>query len=582
MSTTVISCYYKFPSKHSYEKYDSWIKNFFSYFKGNLVLFTSPDLVYYFTSIQSEANIYIISKTLEELPIVQKYAHIWDKQYQLDMKNASPNIRSNRTKECFMIWNSKLAFLKEVIDTNPFQSDKFVWNDIGNVRSIEMKPFIEYFPLTHCISDDKIDFVYIGNQLSNMPIHTTTYFQNKCQLSGSIFGSSSQTILKMHDLYYEMFDMYLQHDNFIGCDQQIWSSLYCKYSYMFRIIDSNIYKSPHTVNKWFLLHHVYSRPMMKMKICLVGPGNTKIPPVGWGACESIVWDYYENLKKLNILVEFISNANLSEVIHFIKKNNFNIVHIMYDDYIEIASHLPNTKIIYTSHYAYITHPNFETHSAKYFKNIFMNVIRQKDHIDSIFAISDEIRTKYIRYGFPPEKIIVMHNGAREDKFQYYYKGNKSDKSIYLAKIEYRKGQHIYQNISSIDFVGQYHSHSFNCNSPQYLGPWDKPTLYKELSHYGNLVLLSNGEADPLVVKEALLSGLGIVVNECCTANLDLTKNFITVIPKDKENDILYVEKKIIENRLISIQQREQIRSYALKTFAWNVVIRKYLSMIQNV
>ena len=60
------------------------------------------------------------------------------------------------------------------------------------------------------------------------------------------------------------------------------------------------------------------------------------------------------------------------------------------------------------------------------------------------------------------------------------------------------------------------------------------------------------------------------------------QTFITVTPKDKENDILYVEKKIPENRLISIQQRDQIRSYALKTFARNAVIRKYLSIIQNV
>ena len=32
-----------------------------------------------------------------------------------------------------------------------------------------------------------------------------------------------------------------------------------------------------------------------MKIILIGPGGTTIPPNGWGAVESIVWDYYQEL-----------------------------------------------------------------------------------------------------------------------------------------------------------------------------------------------------------------------------------------------------------------------------------------------
>ena len=48
-----------------------------------------------------------------------------------------------------------------------------------------------------------------------------------------------------------------------------------------------------------------------------------------------------------------------------------------------------------------------------------------------------------------------------------------------------------------------------------------------------MILLSEGEADPLVVKEALIAGLGVVVSECSAANLDLSKQFITIIPNDK-------------------------------------------------
>ena len=41
--------------------------------------------------------------------------------------------------------------------------------------------------------------------------------------------------------------------------------------------------------------------------------------------------------------------------------------------------------------------------------------------------------------------------------------------------------------------------------------------------------------------EALAAGLGVVVWQWGTANLDLEKEFITVIPEDKILDTKYVE-----------------------------------------
>jgi glycosyltransferase involved in cell wall biosynthesis len=99
-----------------------------------------------------------------------------------------------------------------------------------------------------------------------------------------------------------------------------------------------------------------------------------------------------------------------------------------------------------------------------------------------------------------------------------------------------------------------------------------------LTDYGNLVLLSNGEADPLVVKEALIAGLGVVLSECSSANLDLTKPFITVIPQEKIDDLLYVAQAIEQNRRISLENRENIRTYALEHFAWNKIINQYCEL----
>jgi hypothetical protein len=57
-----------------------------------------------------------------------------------------------------------------------------------------------------------------------------------------------------------------------------------------------------------------------------------------------------------------------------------------------------------------------------------------------------------------------------------------------------------------------------------------------------------------------------------TANLDLEKEFITVIPEKKISDIAFVEEQIIKNREYSVKHREEIREYA-KQFDWTETVK---------
>ena len=305
-----------------------------------------------------------------------------------------------------------------------------------------------------------------------------------------------------------------------------------------------------------------------MKLILIAPGMKPVPPVGWGAIESLIWDYYENLKKQDIDVYIINDKLPINIVIICNKIKPDIIHIMYDDYIKIVPFLKCKKILYTSHFAYITSPKFgEIEYDYYYPKIFKKVIEYKGKIE-INSISPMISDVYRKHGFTG-KINEICNGAREDLFKYTLEPNKSSKSVYVAKIEERKSQYKYQCITDIDFVGNYHDSTFDKTNPNYLGEWSKETLYENLTEYGNLVLLSNGEADPLVVKEGLVAGLGMVVSECCIANLDLSKEYITVIPNDKLEDIEYITQKIIENREYSISHRNEIREYAMEKFAWS-------------
>jgi glycosyltransferase involved in cell wall biosynthesis len=317
-----------------------------------------------------------------------------------------------------------------------------------------------------------------------------------------------------------------------------------------------------------------------LKLVLIAPGYTTLPPKGWGAVESVVWDYLQTLRRSwggLVSVNVVNTPNLDSIVMETNGLNADIVHIMFDDYIVVAPFLKCSQILYTSHFAFITHPNFETDFPGYFQGIFLKVIEYSNLV-ILHSISQEIAEKYRQHGFKG-RINVLPNGAREDLFRYTLEPRKRDKSIYLAKIENRKAQFRYQSIRDIEFVGNYAGSTFNLDAENYFGEWSKEVLYSNLTDFGNLVLLSEGEADPLVTKEALIAGLGVVVSECSVANLDVTKPFITVIPNERLHDLNYVSEKIIWNRNTSILLRPHIRKYALDFFSWDQIIRRYFGLL---
>ena len=82
-----------------------------------------------------------------------------------------------------------------------------------------------------------------------------------------------------------------------------------------------------------------------------------------------------------------------------------------------------------------------------------------------------------------------------------------------------------------------------------------------------MLLLSDGEnGTPLVIKEALIAGLGVVVSKYAAHDLDKSLPFVTVIPDDKWNDIEYVSEELKRNREISVTIRKDIPHNAVENY----------------
>lgn len=313
-----------------------------------------------------------------------------------------------------------------------------------------------------------------------------------------------------------------------------------------------------------------------MHIVIVGPGIMPIPPKGWGAVESLIWDYKLCLEKRGVQVSIVNVANTSEIIRQINNLQADVVHIQYDNHWNIVPHLQCKNVILTSHYGYLD--RLDKAPGDGYWSIFRGFLQSSACIQ---ALSPSIREMYLKHGFPAERVEVIHNGANHELFRYTETPSKPYRSVYLAKIDYRKRQAIYQDIDCIDFVGNLADRYFNTNRRNYLGEWSKEVLYNQLTEYANLVLLSDGEAHPLVCCEALIAGLGLVVSRFAAGNLDTQLPWIDVIPDEKLNDIPYVKHVIQKNQERSIQYRKEIREYALQTFTWEKVVDRYLEQIQR-
>ena len=299
-----------------------------------------------------------------------------------------------------------------------------------------------------------------------------------------------------------------------------------------------------------------------------------IPPTAWGAVEILVWDTKNALEELGHEVQIINTKDYRQIINGINAFVPDFVHVHYDEFIPIMPYIQYPAAI-TSHFGYL--------ERREMFNGYINVAKEFQRLKPVvFCLSEGIKKVYnVMFDVPKENTYVTPNGVNLDRFRRSMDPEYPNRSLYLAKIDYRKRQHLFQSIDSLWYAGNLADNRFDTNK-NYLGEWSKETLYEQLTDYGNLVLLSDGEAHPLVCMEALAAGLGVVVCQWGAANLDLDKEFITVIPEDKINDINFVEDAIIKNREYSVNHREEIIEYS-KKFEWKEVLRNhYIPSVEKV
>lgn len=314
-----------------------------------------------------------------------------------------------------------------------------------------------------------------------------------------------------------------------------------------------------------------------MKIACVSYA-TETPPKAWGAIEILVWDYFVFISKYHKDVDFriFTEHDVSKI------NDFNpdYVHIQPESIFHIIPQLFCKNIIITCQWGYLDQIHLGTRASDGWYGQIVRTVACNPQW-KVFCVSESIRQQYIRFGADPRSLFVHPNCVNDESFRFTDKPTWPDRSIYLARIEPRKRQHLFQSIESLYFVGPYENGPFDKTRERWLGEMTKQELYENLTNWGNLVLLSDGEAHALVVAEGLVCGLGVVVSEQASANLDISLPFIDVIPEERVNDLAYVESVILRNREVSVKMRAEIREWACNAFGMKNIIKGYLSDLQK-
>jgi hypothetical protein len=256
-SVTIVSAYYCIKSKHKPQQYDVWIRNLLLGVGRfcKMVIFTSPDLVDYMNATCKQntrgALFTVIGIPMKDFKLLKRYPlKIWAHQYSMDPQKAC-----GRTVECYLIWNSKLIFMKEAMERNVYGSDKYAWIDIGSFRTADTT-ILEHFPVYERVSEDKIDIMlirpYLPHEMNQLIFFNTVHL-------GGMFGGSIASINKLFQLFYKAFDIYITGKQFAGCDQQILSTCYMRSPELFNLVtktqDSDVND---TWNVWFYLYKYWN------------------------------------------------------------------------------------------------------------------------------------------------------------------------------------------------------------------------------------------------------------------------------------------------------------------------------------
>jgi hypothetical protein len=251
---TVVTAYFDVPSKHSSDRYKVWMKNMLS-LQDPMVIFLSTSWIPAIKELRKHAwnRTVIIPMEVGDVPLANEYPiKFWERQLDIDREK-----RIHRSYYVFWIWLSKSWWVTKAIGHNFFNSDVFVWSDMGCFRD-ERYNSKEIVRFPDKIPRDKM--LFLAHHRYNVPperIWNNKYDQKEhFYHSGSMIAGHADTWIQFHKYFLETIQKFNRREMFIGEDQTVLQSTclehpdICAYISFDQVRPDNYY-----FGLRYLLHH---------------------------------------------------------------------------------------------------------------------------------------------------------------------------------------------------------------------------------------------------------------------------------------------------------------------------------------
>jgi glycosyltransferase involved in cell wall biosynthesis len=310
-----------------------------------------------------------------------------------------------------------------------------------------------------------------------------------------------------------------------------------------------------------------------MKMAFVAGGYIPIPPVS-SSILNLIHEYKYHSEKKGHQVDVFNNSDVQQVVAAINSGSYDFVHLHAGGFVKEFNQSLHQRFCFTSHAGHLFQLN-------QWDNVFKQEFQEYLNAPGIISLSPASKKLFVDAGYGGY-LATQINGIDTTKVHRQMQGN--GKAICLGWIQPRKQQRLLAKTLdgkvAIDFVGPLDDPDFvEGVTTKYLGVWGLGDVYRRLTEYSCLVLISSGEIAPLVVLEAMAAGLSIVVSESASANLHPQK-FIKVLPDHILTDPTPTHQQIVCEsiaQLIAANQssRLEIVAYAKENFDFSHTIKNY-------
>jgi hypothetical protein len=263
MTATIVTCFYEMSSKHSIDKYTSWMQLMIENIHNPMVIFCEKDWVDRMWSMRlgKKRITKVIVRDWEDMKCTQ-FIDYWHKDWERDLEKERHNPR------LYILWNEKTAMVEKAIQLNPFDTEFYCWCDIGCFRNAEHISMYRNWPEVSFLESARKDQIYVLNiepfQTTELTLQSNGLprpFAGRNRIGGGIILGHRSIWRDWIRAYYETLDLFMKEDYFAGKDQNVMAAVVARYPTLCRLIQP---KPMDGFDPWFYLERYFLQPEVSL------------------------------------------------------------------------------------------------------------------------------------------------------------------------------------------------------------------------------------------------------------------------------------------------------------------------------